>query len=135
MQHASPPEVGKWVQVWKEIYKGDLGYATSTEGEEVELLLIPRLSQPWASRGISSHSCSVPTLFDYEAVKRLYNVEPVHIQDKIYSFQGDRFEHGLVIKSYASNLVLTTVSCMPLESLSFHGKLPPKIVGIYVLLS
>lgn len=116
MQHASPPEVGKWVQVRKGIYKGDLGYVTSTEGGEVELLLIPRLSQPRASRGIPSHSCSAPTLFDYEAVKRLYNVEPVCIQDKIYSFRGDRFEHGLVIKSYASDLVSTTVSCMPLES-------------------
>ena len=66
MQHASPPEVGKWVQVRKGIYKGDLGYATSIEGGEVKLLLIPRLSQP---RGIPSHSCSMPTLFDYEAVK------------------------------------------------------------------
>jgi hypothetical protein len=30
MQHVSPPEVGKWAQVWKGIYKGDMGYVTST---------------------------------------------------------------------------------------------------------
>lgn len=128
MQHVSPPEVGKWVQVRKGIYKGDLGYATSTKGGEVQLLLIPRLSQPRTSRGNPSHSCFAPTLFDYGAVKQLYSIEPVRIQDKIYLFRGDRFEHGLVIKSYASDLVSTTVSCMPLESLwrfveSCHPKL------------
>jgi len=86
MQHVSPPEVGKWVQVRKGIYKGDLGYATSTKGGEVQLLLIPRLSQPRTSRGYPSHSCFTPTLFDYGAVKQLYSIEPVHIQDKIYLF-------------------------------------------------
>jgi hypothetical protein len=46
MQHASPPEVGKWVQVRRGIYKGDVGYVTSTKSGGVQLLLIPRLSQP-----------------------------------------------------------------------------------------
>jgi hypothetical protein len=31
-------------------------------------------------------------------------------------FGGDRFEHGLIIKSYASDLISMTVSCMPFES-------------------
>jgi transcription antitermination factor NusG len=115
MQHASPPEVGKWVRVRRGIYKGDVGFVTSSTESGVQLLLIPRLSQPQASRGSLSHSCSAPTLFDCEAIKQLYNIEPVRIQESIYSFRGDRFEHGLVIKSYASDTISTTVSCMQLE--------------------
>jgi transcription elongation factor len=118
MQHVSPQEVGKWVQVRKGIYKGDMGYVTSTRSGGVELLLIPRLSQPEAPKGNPSHSSSAPALFDYETVKRLAKIEPVRIQENIYSFRGDRFEHGLIIKSYASNLISMTVSCMPFESFS-----------------
>ena len=111
MQHVSPPEVGKWVQVRKGIYKGDVGCVTSTRSGGVELLLIPRILQP------KGNPCSVPTLFDYEIVKRLDNIEPVRIQENIYSFRGNRFEHGLIIKSYAFELVSTTVSCIPFKSL------------------
>jgi hypothetical protein len=113
MQHASPVEVevGKWVQVRKGIYKGDVGYVTSTESGTVRLLIIPRLSQPQDSK---KNSRSTPTLFDCETVKQL-NIGPVRIQENIYSFNGDRFEHGLIIKSYPSNLISTTVSCMPFK--------------------
>jgi hypothetical protein len=79
----------------------------------VELLLIPHLSQPQAPK---ENPHSAPTLFDCEVVKQLDDIGPVRIQENIYSFLGDRFEHGLIIKSYASQLVLTTVSCMPFES-------------------
>jgi hypothetical protein len=117
MQHVSPPEVGKWVQVRRGIYKGDVGYVTSARSGEVQLLLVPRLSQPPASRENPSDSHSAPTLFDCEAVKWLYNIEPVRIQESIYSFRGDRFEYGLIIKSYSFNLISTAVSCMPFELL------------------
>jgi hypothetical protein len=118
MQRTSPVEIGTWVQVRKGIYKGDVAYViTSTESTGVGLLLIPRLSQPQASKGNPSHSRSAPTLFDYETVKRLYGVEPVRIEENVYSFQGNRFEHGLITKSYHSDLISTTISCMPLELL------------------
>jgi hypothetical protein len=39
-----PPELGKWVQVRKGIYKGDVGYVLSVAASEVHLLLIPRLA-------------------------------------------------------------------------------------------
>jgi transcription elongation factor len=117
MQHVSPLEVGKWVQVRKGIYKGDMGYVTSSRSGGVELLLIPRLSQPQAPKGNPSHPRSAPALFDCETVKQLDNIEPVRrIKENIYSFRGDRFEHGLIIKSYASDLISMTVSCMPFES-------------------
>lgn len=113
MRHASPVEVevGKWVQIRKGIYKGDVGYVTSTESGTVRLLVIPRLSQPQASK---ENSRSAPTLFDCDTVKQL-DIGPVRIQESIYSFNGDRFEHGLIIKSYPSNLISTTVSCMPFK--------------------
>jgi len=114
-QHVSPLEVGKWVQVRRGIYKGDVGYVTSTESERVQLLLIPRLSQPQA-KGNLSHSRSAPALFDCETVQQLHNIKPLRIQENIYSFRGDTFEHGLILKSYHSDLISTTVSCMPFES-------------------
>ena len=117
-QNASPVEVGKWVQVRKGIYKGDVGYVTSTElsGGRIQLLLIPRLSPPQVPNGNPSHSRSTPTLFNRETVKRLYNIEPVHIQENVYSFRGEKFEHGLIIKSYHSDMISTAISCMPFES-------------------
>ena len=119
MQHARPVEVGQWVQVRKGIYKGDVGYITSTESslKGVQLLLIPRLSQPQASKGDPFPSRSAPTLFDCEAVKRLYNIEPARIQENIYSFRGDTFKHGLIIKSYHSDMISTNISCMPFQLL------------------
>lgn len=116
------------VQVRKCSYKGDLGYVTSSEGGEVQLLLIPRLLQLQASRGITFHFPFASTLFNCSATKQLYNIEPVCIQDNIYLFQGARFEYRLVIKSYTSDLVSTTISCMLLKILclfveSWHPKL------------
>jgi transcription elongation factor len=116
MQHASSesPEVGKWAQVRKGIYKGDVGYITSIKSGRVEILLVPRLSQPKGNQS-PSHSCSAPTLFKCEAVNRLYNIQPVEVQENIYSFRKDKFEHGLIIKSYPTDSILMTVSCMPIE--------------------
>ena len=129
MQNASLVEIGKWVQVRKGTYKGDVGYVTSIESGRVQLLLIPRLSQPHAPKGNSSHFRSALTLFNCETVKSLYNAEPVLIEENTYSFRDDKFEHGLVIKSYTSNLISTNISCMSLDALClFHESLHPKLV-------
>ena len=114
LEDASSPEVGKWAQVRKGIYKGDMGYITLIKSGGVEVLLVPRLSQPQGNP-TPSHSCSVPTLFKREAVKGLYNIQPVEVQENIYSFQGDKFEHGLIIKSYPTDSISMAVSCMPFE--------------------
>ena len=37
------------------------------------------------------------------------------MHDHIYSFQNDRFEHGLIVKSYNINSVSTAISTMPLQ--------------------
>ena len=129
MQNASPVEVGKWVQVWKGIYKGDVGYITSIEGRRVQLLLIPRLSQPQVSNGKSSYFCCVLTLFDCDTVKMCYNTQPVLIEENTYSFRDDRFEHGLVIKSYTFDLISTNISCMSFDALClFLESCHPKLV-------
>jgi hypothetical protein len=126
MEPPSLQEVGKWVQVRRGTYKGDVGYVTSTNTSGVQLALIPRLSPPYRSKG--APSCPAPALFDNQTIKRIYDIEPVRIQENIYSFRGDRFEHGLLIKSYPFALISTTVSCMPLQLIclfmeSYHPKL------------
>lgn len=50
-----PPELGKWVQVQRGVYKGDIGYVLSVAALEVNLLLIPRLA-PDALRSKRKHS-------------------------------------------------------------------------------
>jgi hypothetical protein len=121
MQHTSPPKVGNWVQVRRGIYKRDVGYVTSVDHDEIHLLLIPRLSPPNGSKGKPSHT--MPTLFDNETIKQLYNIEPVRIQDGIYSFRGDRFEQGLIVKSYALDLPGMPLSSLCLFLESCHPKL------------
>ena len=107
----TPVKVWKWAQVRKGIYEGDVGFITSIKSGGVEILLVPHLSGNLSP----SHSCSVPTLFKSEAVNRLYNIRPVEIQENIYSFRGDKFEHGLIIKSYSTDSISMTVSCIPFE--------------------
>lgn len=129
MQNASRVEVGKWVQVQRGIYKGDVGYITSVEGGRVQLLLIPRLSQQQIPDGNSSHFRCALTLFDCETVKMCYNTQPVLIEENTYSFRDDRFEHGLVIKSYPFNSISTNISCMSFDALClFLESCHPKLV-------
>jgi hypothetical protein len=40
------PQVGKWVQVLKGTYKGDVGYVLSTASQGLELLLVPHIFLP-----------------------------------------------------------------------------------------
>jgi hypothetical protein len=110
------PDVGNWVQVRKGIYLGDVGYVLSAETWGVQLLLIPCLRPPGAIISRSRRNRSTPALFDYETIHRPNDIEPVHICDNTYSFQGNRFEHGLIIKSYVFDSISTTVSCMPFDT-------------------
>ena len=41
-----PPQAGKWVQLLRGTYNGDVGYVLSTTSSKVVLLLIPRLAPP-----------------------------------------------------------------------------------------
>ena len=114
MHPQDPPELGKWVQVQRGAYKGDIGYVLSVAASEVHLLLIPRLA-PDTSRSKRKRSQPrIPLkLFDHE----IYNaIKPRRISENIYSVGNDRFEHGLIVRSYGFDVVSTGISTIPLES-------------------
>ena len=120
--------LGQWVKVRRGIYKGDVGHVMSTRDSSVQLLLVPRLPPP-KSIGVHTHT-TAPALFDHETVKQVYGTEPVRVNENIYSFQGNTFEHGLVIKELSLDSVSKSVSSMPLHLFCLFGEsLHPKIVA------
>src|SRR6266498_1814349 len=108
-----PPELGKWVQVRRGAYKGDVGYVLSVAASEVHLLLIPHLA-PDAPCSKKKRRTTLK-LFNHETDNA---IEPHHISENIYSVGNDRFEHGLIVRSYSFDAVSTGISTIPLES--FH---------------
>ena len=112
------PQLGKWVQVRRGVYKGDVGYVLSVAASEVNLLLIPRL----ALRSKRKRSREPPQLklFDHETVKQYYAIEPHRIRENIYSVGNDRFEHGLIVRLYSFDSV-SRVSTIPLGSFGLFG--------------
>ena len=121
-----PPELGKWVQVLRGTYKGDVGYILSVASSEVHLLLIPCFA-PKLKRQ-HSQTRTTPKLFNHETDKLHYNIEPCRIHKNIYSVGKDRFKHGLIVRLYRFDAVSTGVSTIPLESfelfrVSGHPKL------------
>jgi hypothetical protein len=123
-QFVLPEYVGKWVQVRKGDYKGDVGYVLSAEPWGVRLLLIPRLPPPHNTydsrlKRKRSRLHSEPTLFDHKSIGQRYDVMPDRVAEDVYTFKSYTFEHGLIVKSYDFYSVSTNVSCMPLNLFSF----------------
>jgi transcription elongation factor len=96
---------------------------------EVLLLLIPRLPVPQDLSRFKSETFPI-ALFNYETAKQDYNIEPIRIHDNIYSFANDRFEHGLIVKSYSTHSVSEAISTMPLQSfLRFRESCHPRLTA------
>jgi hypothetical protein len=128
------PEVGKWVEVRRGIYKGDVGYIHSVEDWGVQLLLVPRLPPPALdiphSKRKRTHSRATPALFDPAIMERVYKVEAKLIQENLYSFKGYNFEHGLIVKPYDFHSISTTVHDIPLSLfLLFRFSRHPKLLA------
>lgn len=126
------PKVGDWVEVRKGIYKGDVGYVKSVESWGVQLLLVPRISSPepsYTTHSKRKRTCprATPALFDPVAFKQSFNMEVKHIHGELYSFRGNQFEHGLLLKP--SNFSSTsTVHHIPLSLMSlFRDSLHPQV--------
>jgi transcription elongation factor len=121
-----PPELGKWVQVRRGTYKGDVGYVLSVAASEVHLLLIPRLA-PDASHSKRKRSQPriTPKLFNHETD----NATEPRIHENIYSVGNDRFEHGLIVRSYSFDAIMTGISTIPLESfILFRASGHPQLI-------
>jgi ribosomal protein L24 len=111
-------QVGKWVQVLKGTYKGDVGYVLSTASWGLELLLVPRLSLPDQLGSKRKRSPSM-ALFDDEIREWNRKVdEPARITENFRSFGGHRFQHGLIVRRYSLASVSTKVSSIPLKAFS-----------------
>lgn len=123
----NPPELGKWVQVRRGTYKGDVGYVLSVTASEVRLLLIPRLA-PDASRSKRKRSQPriTPKLFNHEMDNA---IEPRPTHENIYSVGNNRFEHGLIVRSYSFDAISTGISTLPLESFNlFRASGHPELI-------
>ena len=91
----------------------------STTSSDVFLLLIPHLAPPNLLPRKRNRIEAFPrALFDYDTVKLNYKIDPIRIDDHIYSFRNDRFEHGLIVKSYNTDSVSMALSTIPLECFS-----------------
>jgi transcription antitermination factor NusG len=129
------PQIGKWVEVQKGIYKGDVGYVDSVETWGVQLLLIPRLPPPTPSYISSSkrkhtQPRPLPALFDPVVIKQTHNIEPTHVQKNVYSFKGYDFDHGLILKTYNFNAISMVVHHMPLALFClFRESRHPKVIA------
>jgi hypothetical protein len=124
-------EIGMWVQVRRGTYRGDVGYVLSVAASDVHLLLIPRLARD-SSRSKRKRSRIRPALklFDHKTHQQYYAIEPRRIHEDIYSVGNDRFEHGLIVRSYSFDSVSTRVSTIPLESFSlFRSSFHPEIIS------
>lgn len=111
--------VGNWVQVRKGLYKGDVGYVHSAGSWDIRLFLIPRLPPPQdtsVSCPKRKRTClrSAPALFDPGSIRHHYDVVPDRLMENIYTFGGNTFEYGLIVKLYDFYSVSTTVSSVPL---------------------
>ena len=118
-------DVGHWVRVLKGTYKGDVGcVAAITNFGGVNLLLIPRLPTPCLDSSLSKRKRSTtppePKLFDPLAAKRDFHIAPVQQEPDIYRFNGYRFEHGLILKTFDLRSVSTTAVYIPTQLLYLY---------------
>jgi len=123
-----PPPVGGWVQVRKGMYKGDVGHLLSTASWGIQLLLIPRLSPPDVLRSKRKRSRSRPTLALFG--KEIACDIDIELPENICTVGSNRFEHGLIVKSYSFDSVSGSVSSMSLESFQlFRFSGHPKLIA------
>ena len=90
----SLPEVGKWVQVQKGSYKGDVGYMKSTDSSGVHLLLVPRMLPPQPTY-LSQKKKRLPPgphqnclTLSPSSKSTPYGTEPTSHTENVYSFDS-----------------------------------------------
>jgi hypothetical protein len=124
-----PPKAGEWVQVLKGTYKGDVGHVLSTASGRAQLLLVPRLSPPDESGSKRKRSQPRPPLKLF-GIEVAFHILPEVDPEDICTVGSDRFEHGLIVKSYSFDSVSSSVSSMSLESFQFfHFSSHPKLIA------
>ena len=135
MHSGEIPKVGKWVEIRKGVYKGDVGYVSSIENWGVEVLLVPHLPPLQSSHVIHSNKRKhtspppSPALFDPIAIKQMYKIDPTLTHTDYYTFKGNHFEHGLIRKSYNFSSI-STIHHIPLTLfILFRDSEHPKLIA------
>ena len=96
-------EVGQWVQMCKGTYKGDVGVVEHMENwGGVCLLLVPH------SKTFLKRKHSQPALFDPIAISCISQVKPSKQNGDVYLFQGNTFDHELILLPFDAHSVLST---------------------------
>jgi ribosomal protein L24 len=113
-----PPTAGEWVQILKGTYKGDVGHVLLTASGRAQLLLVPRLSPPDVSHLKRKRSQPRPPLALF-GIEVAFHILPEVDPEKICTVGSNRFEYGLIVKSYGFDSVSSSVSSMSLESFQF----------------
>ena len=116
--------VGQWVRVCKGMYKGDVGVVERMESwGGVHLLLVP------CSKTSCKRKHSQPALFDPIATSRISQVNPSKQDGDVYLFQGDTFDHGVILLPFDAHSVLSTsVQMSSSIFFSFQQSLHPVIL-------
>jgi len=111
--------VGKWAQVCRGLYKGDIGYVSAVKNwGGVSLLLVPHLQPPQplgtsASKRKRGTAPPKPELFDPIAVRCNYSWDPVQQADSCYKCNNVVFIHELIIRSFDLHSVSLNSIYMP----------------------
>jgi len=97
-------DVGKWVQVRRGTYKGDVGYVLASKSWGVRLLLVPCLPPPNLTgsnlKRKRSATAPEPALFNPNTVEHVYGTPAIKQDDGTYKFRGSIFSDGLIIKEF-----------------------------------
>jgi len=116
---------GSWVRFKRGKYQGDLAqvFDVAENGEDVALKFIPRIDfsprdeasadgRKRKKTGIGLASMRPPQgVFNYEEVVKVYGRKAVTKRNHVYSFQGDGFKDGFIVKDIRiSSLILENVN-------------------------
>ena len=104
-----------WVRVKRGVYKNDIGYVLSRDGDKVDVLLAPQ-ERPYDSDRRK-------LLFDIDAARRAgYAVtvtEPPDVRAGVVTCRGLVYQQGLVLRSF-TKLHLEVVEAPHPDDLAFH---------------
>jgi hypothetical protein len=108
-------EIGKWAQVNKGLYKGDVGLVVGVKQWGVELLLIPRLNPrvPSATNPLKRKRTPTRPQMSLFNPDLSYNFDAKLQADGFYKCGQLIFEHGLLRKSYDVHSLSSPVVNIP----------------------
>jgi hypothetical protein len=94
----------QWIQVYKGLYKGDLGFITHVETWGARVLVIPRLKTATLQTATLKRKQTAirpePRLFEPDVFKSVYQRE-LKLQDNgTYTSHGLVFDHGLLLQTF-----------------------------------